>query len=74
LTLELNLRVLPCSSPLNTTVRDPIPLYPPIQAHGPIKNAAAQEAEQEPKAALHDATAGGAAAASTVPKTAPAAE
>jgi hypothetical protein len=39
-----------------------------------MKNAAAQEAEQVPKAALHDTNAGGAVAARTVPNTAPAAE
>lgn len=51
------------------------PCFQPTRPHGPgIKNAAAQEAEQLPKAVLHDATAGGAAAARTVPKTAPAAE
>jgi hypothetical protein len=74
LTLKLDSRIFPRSSSFNITARDPISLHPPSQPHGPIKNAAAQEAEQEPKAALHDITADGAVAASTVPKTAPAAE
>lgn len=55
-------------------VRDPVPLSRPTRPHGPAtKSAAAQEAEQVPKAALHDATADGAVAAIIVLNTAPAA-
>ena len=55
-------------------VRSPIPLIRRTQPHGPgTRNAAAQEVEQVPKAALHDATAGGAVAAIIVLNTAPAA-